>query len=512
MGVRTRWAPGLALALALVACGGGGDEPASSAQCSPAPLTPSGTVTLADRPGLRTDFDESDYAGGSLTFTAQALQPDENVLVIAINSSATDAGTFSVEASGVDARPLARAAPPAAARAGRAVWFDRFIAGKERLREMERRAGAGRAAPTGRRLPARAQASGTRQFRVVADLDTGRQVRVEAALRKETARAQIWVDASNDELSDAQLDQLAGTWESAIYPTVTGAFGAESDSDGNGKVIILFSPVVGASGALGYFTLVDQFPDDEALERFGIHSNEGDMFYVTTPSAAGLSACELAGEVGPATLAHEFEHMISFNQHVLVRGGGDEDTWVDEGLAMMAQDLAGYGPAIADVAARIAAYLEVPEEDSLTIWEGDAALDYGGAYLFFRYLTDRLGRGVLGSLVRTGRTGIANVEAVTGASFRQLERDWRIALAVDNTGILPAEFQYASLNLHDYAEDDGAGLAIGEFLLSGGGEAELRRNGVIYLLSGRGTGGDAVFTVARTGARGVTPRLVVLRY
>jgi hypothetical protein len=32
----------------------------------------------------------------------------------------------------------------------------------------------------------------------------------------------------------------------------------------------------------------------------------------------------------PITFIHEFQHMISFNQHVLVRGGDGEVLWLNE--------------------------------------------------------------------------------------------------------------------------------------------------------------------------------------
>ena len=43
----------------------------------------------------------------------------------------------------------------------------------------------------------------------------------------------------------------------------------------------------------------------------------------------------------PPTFIHEFQHMISFNQHVLVRGGTAEDTWLNEGLSHFAEELGG---------------------------------------------------------------------------------------------------------------------------------------------------------------------------
>ena len=43
----------------------------------------------------------------------------------------------------------------------------------------------------------------------------------------------------------------------------------------------------------------------------------------------------------PATFVHEFQHMISFGQHVLARGGASESLWLNEGLSHIAEELAG---------------------------------------------------------------------------------------------------------------------------------------------------------------------------
>ena len=44
----------------------------------------------------------------------------------------------------------------------------------------------------------------------------------------------------------------------------------------------------------------------------------------------------------PAVLAHEFEHMVHFNQRILLGGAAGSDAlWLSEALAQMAEDLVG---------------------------------------------------------------------------------------------------------------------------------------------------------------------------
>src|SRR5437867_2535680 len=46
-------------------------------------------------------------------------------------------------------------------------------------------------------------------------------------------------------------------------------------------------------------------------------------------------------QVIPVTFIHEFQHMISYNQHVLLRGGGGELPWLNEGMSHYAEELGG---------------------------------------------------------------------------------------------------------------------------------------------------------------------------
>src|SRR5213596_1587617 len=44
---------------------------------------------------------------------------------------------------------------------------------------------------------------------------------------------------------------------------------------------------------------------------------------------------------GVELFTSEFQHMISFVQHVLIRNGNTEEGWLDEGLSKYAEELAG---------------------------------------------------------------------------------------------------------------------------------------------------------------------------
>lgn len=84
------------------------------------------------------------------------------------------------------------------------------------------------------------------------------------------------------------------------------------------------------------------------------------------------------------TIAHEFQHLIHSDVD------GDEDSFVDEGLADMAEQFL-YGTIT--TGSHIGEYLFY-HRDSLIDWDGEL-YDYGNAVLWQDYLYERLGGGVL---------------------------------------------------------------------------------------------------------------------
>jgi hypothetical protein len=132
------------------------------------------------------------------------------------------------------------------------------------------------------------------------------------------------------------------------------------------------------------------------------------------------------------TVAHELEHLIH-NDH-----DGDEDSWVDEGLADLAQYFCGYGHDDGHVIYYLA-YHRTP----LTVWGGGLE-SYGASYLFQLYLLENFstatGTGddvvwdpswTLG-LVAQQANSIEGVELETGAMFNNLYDSWIVANYLDD--------------------------------------------------------------------------------
>ena len=129
------------------------------------------------------------------------------------------------------------------------------------------------------------------------------------------------------------------------------------------------------------------------------------------------------------TVAHELEHLIH-NDH-----DSDEVSWVDEGMADLAEYLNGFGHPDGHVVYYLAFH-----RTPLTVWGGGLE-DYGASYLFQLYLLENFGTKKpdgtwSNSWTRTEideqANSIAGVEAATGESFNDLYDAWILANYVDD--------------------------------------------------------------------------------
>jgi len=346
----------------------------------------------------------------------------------------------------------------------------------QRLRALEQELSASAAPPAAQpapsvSAPAAAPAVGERRtFQVFRN--PGDFVDVTGVARVVGQRAALFVDeaAPAGGYSEADLQFFSDMFDEAIEPTVTGAYGETSDLDSNDRIIILFTPAVneltprGVSGFIaGFFFGVDLLPGE-----FG--SNEGEIFYTLVPDPGGQFSDPRPKsallEVAPAVLGHEFQHMVNFNERVLTLGAeGNEAVWLSEGLAQYAEELvarwyADSGDAVSTerfrsgVRSRSRRYLARPDTVSLIVSYGQGSLaERGGGFLFTTYLADRFGADVIERLTKTTRTGVTNVEAVTGTDWSVLLSDWWAASWLDGLGIASGVLEYPTVDLRAFLQD-----------------------------------------------------------
>ncbi len=323
------------------------------------------------------------------------------------------------------------------------------------LRELEREWGM--LPPSGETTIREAPAAGIikpgveRVFRVCANTScSGEFATVRGKAMYVGEHAVIYQDlaAPSGGLDQEEFEELGETFDTDLYGVGTRAFGAESDVDGDGRVAILLTPAVnqltapstcGESFIAGFFLALDINPGSASDPR----SNQAEVFYSIVPDPQGEFSCEFTvdqvrRQVG-TTFIHEFQHMISFHQHVILRGGTGEALWLNEGLAHLSEELAAlHFNELGDEAGfqRFAVgnlinaydYLFDPASVFVIAGEGTGTLEErGAAWLFLRWVVDQYGEDVVRRMSETRLTGSNNVEAVTGAAFEQLLTEWFLA-------------------------------------------------------------------------------------
>ena len=248
-------------------------------------------------------------------------------------------------------------------------------------------------------------------------------------------KAVAWVQDSLGEtdgtISAAQIQEVIARFSGQDRDLVVEKFGRASDVDGDGKVSFLFTGLVDDVGGLAGFYSATAVVPAEA----GGDGNMTDLIFLSPTARL---------ETYRSLLVHEFQHLVNFNQHVLVRRGTAEENWLNEGLSHLSEDLVA-GHAVSGQDQVIRAYLSAPSSVGLV---GEALLDpakRGAAYLFVRSLVDRLGDGVLRRLVGTGLFGRDNVEAATGEDFAELLAFWGARIYASGLGLNDHDrFNFAS--------------------------------------------------------------------
>ncbi len=349
---------------------------------------------------------------------------------------------------------------------------------------------------------------------------------VQATVRHVGVKAVWYVDTAVGEAGfpAADLATLAEGFDGPVTTVVDSLFGAPSDLDGNGLVVVLATPVVNGLTPPESATFIGGFFFGADLNEENAGSNRAEIFYTVVPDPAGQYGPAISRErvtAGlPAILAHEYQHMVHFNQRRLVlEADRPEALWLSEALAQMAEDrvaawLEAAGRPEAGLYAegnrdRAQRYLGAPESVSLLITAGAGTLaERGAGWLFARYLRDRSGDGILGALTRTTRTGTDNVAAAVGASWPDLFSDWSAALFLDGLGVAVApDLVYPDADLRGLLALDGAFPLVPERLPDGSLEraAEIFPATSAYYLIQEPIGGGRDVALALTGAFGEPP-------
>ncbi|MCH7552355.1 hypothetical protein IIB49_03130, partial [Patescibacteria group bacterium] len=284
-------------------------------------------------------------------------------------------------------------------------------------------------------------------FVVDEEYDLAGREELEATLVKVTPKLALYIDknwwdsraaARQSEIRN-KLQQLSEEFERKIYPDLTSIFGSEwkPGVDGKERITILFHPLREEAG--GYFRTADGYIRLQVPE-----SNEREMFY--------LNIAHIDNPNFKAFIAHEFVHLITFNQKDRIYGVAEE-VWLNEARAEYASTILGYDKVFegSNLAKRAKIFLERPS-DSIPEWQ-NLNYDYAAVNLCVQYLVDHYGIAILTDSLQSGLVGIASLnEALekngSQEEFSDIFTDWTIAVLVNDCSVGP-RYCYLNENLKD---------------------------------------------------------------
>jgi hypothetical protein len=309
----------------------------------------------------------------------------------------------------------------------------------------------------------------------------------------------------NSGFTAADYAEMLAALEDVVYPVNSSYFGEPADIDGNERIVVLVTEetnkLSGSSGLTfiaGFFVPSDLSdsgdPEGGGTGAGGVcsTSNEAEILYLIAPDPGGTygipHTVNFAKETVIGVSAHELQHLIGAEQRLIFGSGGFgdlEDTWVDEGLSHVAEELNGLSAAGLPLRSNLSfwevstdpavfnrfhlsnfsrlgqtsgcgGWMKSPEDTQTIVSEdpsGCSGLRYRGfAWIFMRWLGDHEGPAGSGVVPGSGEaalfreivgggptlmTGISNIERAvaevgSGRSWEALLADFLIAPAADD--------------------------------------------------------------------------------
>jgi len=284
---------------------------------------------------------------------------------------------------------------------------------------------------------------------------------IEANLVAFSDHAAVYVE-DGENITSATAQNIINIFENDIYNNIRTYFAYESDVDNNGRIILLLLDIVdgftGSGGYVaGYFDPYHIFDLNE--------SNKADMIFLD------IDPLTPGSDEFMDTIAHEFQHLVNFAENYL-RGTGEQDTWINEGLSSAAEYLYKGEHKLS----RLDYYNADPtgsisRGNNFFAWNDnigttDVLADYSTVYIFFQWLRIQAsnGAGIYKDIMDNINKDYKAVEESTesriyGGSdveWFNILRDWYLAIGYsDPSGLygFKGEFDYA-LGFHNITEDN----------------------------------------------------------
>ncbi len=182
----------------------------------------------------------------------------------------------------------------------------------------------------------------------------------------------------SDRFSAEEFEAIGRQLDEVVYPVDVAYFGEPADIDNNGTVFALITAEVnkltpaGEESVVAGFFLARDLTSRSTCEA----SNEGEIFYLVGPDPdedyGSDISISFANALARSTVAHEFAHLLNTQQRVTLGSGnifGDREVaWLDEGMAHLAEEVAGLRAAGLGTRANLDLDMITTSEEQLSIY------------------------------------------------------------------------------------------------------------------------------------------------
>jgi len=278
-------------------------------------------------------------------------------------------------------------------------------------------------------------------FFVDQSYDSNNRTQISATLKKTSTNAYIFIEDEYWQTLDSSqqtsymdyVSVMARDFDEKTYPALRYVFGSEwkPGIDNDEKITILLTKLKSTAG--GYFN-----ERDEYLETEVANSNEREIIYV--------NIIQLANPLIDSFMAHEFQHMINWNQKDRMQAI-KEEVWLNELRSEYAPTAAGFDSEYSNtnLERRVDDFLANPF-DSLTEWKGER-FDYPSVNIFGHYLAEQFGEDIFLTMIQNNKTGIASVEQALrdkgyNLTFSEVFNNWLIASHLNSSALQDSRYVY----------------------------------------------------------------------
>lgn len=287
-----------------------------------------------------------------------------------------------------------------------------------------------------------------RTFFVDSSYDASGREKLGATLIKISSRGYFYIetdfwnnqDAAEKDKIMSSLSTLGIELDNKIYPGLTNTYGSiwSPGIDNDEKITIFLHSI--ASDSAGYFRESDEY-SRAVLPK----SNEREMVY--------LNVDFINNPLLKGYLAHEFTHLINYNQKDRINDLRDE-VWAVEMRSEFAPSILGYNNVYKDsyLEKRVKKFLQSPV-NSLTKWK-DSLSDYANVVLLAQYISDQYGQDIIISTMKSKKAGYLSIEEALAKKginkrFEAVFSDWIIANAINDCS-LGKEYCYKNPGLINF--------------------------------------------------------------